>query len=192
MFPYTVAIVLLARIVLALIKNDSRAGKRKSTNEYVRLKNDNNTKIRRRYAMKWFNKRKILNTGPLFNGHVIDIRAFYMLEFDKVPCVNFIGDIDVTNAYKHIRERYSAMIINIYQHCYYDYNEQKSFFNNTIFLMKDERMIELGPNYCHLLHNANDYAWADTLIRELCLFRVIKESPASVQVIGFARPPVMN
>ena len=187
MFPYIMFFVLVVRAVVALAeseKNKPEAGYKKQIR--------NNMKLTRRPKMKWFNGRKILNTGPLFNGHLIDVRAFYMLEFDKVPCINFIGEIDVTNAYRHVNETCRAKIIEIYQHCYYNHDEQQSFFNNTIFLMKDDRMIELGQNYCHVLHKANDYAWANALIKELSVFRVITEAPAQVQVVGFARQPEMN
>jgi hypothetical protein len=41
-----------------------------------------------------FLKRINANTG-LFNGHFIDAKAFYVLRFNAIPCVTFIGDMDV-------------------------------------------------------------------------------------------------
>ena len=142
--------------------------------------------------MKWFFTRKIRETGALFNGHLIDVRAFYILEFDSVPCISFIGELNVTDAFKYVDEIYRRDIINTYQHCYFNHAEQKSFFNNTVFVLTGNRMIEMGNNYCHVLRGPANYAWADRLIKDLARFYVINEIPAQVQVVGFARQAGMN
>lgn len=136
-------------------------------------------------------RRKVSNMNMLFNGHYVDARALYVLEMDAVPCISFIGDIDVSKAFAYITENFRADIKHTYQHSFYDHDSKASYFNNTIFVMANERMLELGNNYCHLLHNRYDYNWADKMLTALADFRMIA-TPAQTQVVGFARQPQMN
>ncbi len=142
--------------------------------------------------MKWFLRRKITNAGPLFSGHFLDVKVFYIVEFDRVPCVQFISELDAAEAYSYIADVFKTDITNTYQHCYFDQAEQKSFFNNTVFVLTGNRMIELGANYCHLLHGPESYAWANRVVKKLAEFQSAASSSAQVQVVGFARQPEMN
>jgi hypothetical protein len=136
---------------------------------------------------KWFSRR-VANTATLFNGHFIEVKTFYTIEFNIVPCVTFIGELDITKAYAYINEQLSANTVAVYQHAYFDHGEKEVLFNNTILVLKDNRMIELGPNYCQILHTTIQYAWARHLVKELAAFRVVQQEPA----IGFARQTTMN
>ena len=122
----------------------------------------------------------------LFNGHFVEIKAFYAFQFGKIPSVSFIGELDVTKVFAHIDESYKYDVVAVYQHSYFDYNEQKMLFNNTIFVLKNNRMIELGDNYCQVLYTPQQYPWVDALIKELVVFRMVKETKED-RIIGFAR-----
>jgi len=131
-------------------------------------------------------KKRIVHAGGMFNGHFIDVKAFYVMSFEKAPCVSFIGDLDVTRAFQHIQTQYKQQIQAIYQHNYFDHDQQKIMFNNTIFVLYDHRMIEVAGNYCQILHTDQQYRWANILINELAAFRV-KPAPQEKRTIGFAR-----
>ena len=132
--------------------------------------------------------RKIRDAVGLFNGYFIEVKALYALEFDAVSSVSFIGEVDTTKAFTLISERLKNDIAAVYQHSYFDHNERKMFFNNTIFVLTSSRMIELGNNWCQLLHAPEQHGWANTLIEELSQFRIVNNE----QVIGFARQAVAN
>lgn len=136
---------------------------------------------------KWLS-RKVVDTVALFNGHFIEVKAFYALQFDAMPCVTFIGELDVTKAYAFINEQLKESIVHVYQHAYFDHQEQQMFFNNTILVLRGNRMIEVGNNYCQVLHTTSQYAWANQLAKELAAFRIVNKEPA----IGFARHSTMN
>lgn len=142
--------------------------------------------------MKWkLWAKKIANANNLFNGHFIDVKSFYVMQFNKVPCVSFIGDMDVTKCYALVKEKYDAVITSTYQHNYFDHDAKTIFFNNTVFVLANSRMIELGNNYCHLLYADNDYSWAKELLNELSVLRVAS-GPVHTQVVGFARQADLN
>jgi hypothetical protein len=132
--------------------------------------------------------RKIKDAFGLFNGHFIEVKALYALEFDDVCCVSFIGETDTSSAFAFINENLKNDIVTVYQHAYFDQNEQKMFFNNTIFILKNKRMIELGNNWCQVLHTPKQHGWAKAVLEQLSAFRIVNNGPA----IGFARQSVAN
>ena len=132
--------------------------------------------------------RKIRDVIGLFNGHFIEAKALYALEFDAVCCVSFIGEVDTTKAFALINEKLKTEIVTVYQHSYFDHNENKMFFNNTIFILVNKIVIELGNNWCQVLHTQEQHGWANTLIEELSAFRIVNNEAT----IGFARQAVAN
>ncbi|MFL5742329.1 MAG: hypothetical protein ACJ75B_19045 [Flavisolibacter sp.] len=132
--------------------------------------------------------RKIKDATGLFNGYFIEVKALYALEFDAVCCVSFIGEIDTTKAFALINEKLKNDIAAVYQHSYFDQNEERMFCNNTIFVLTNKRIIELGNNWCQFLHTPGQYEWANKLIKQLSAFRMVNKEPA----IGFARQSVSN
>ena len=133
-------------------------------------------------------RRKIGDTIGLFNGHFVDAKAFYALEFDAISCVTFIGDIDTGKAFTYINDTLGADIINVYQHSYYDHAEKQMFFNNTLFVLRNRRMIELGNNWCQVLHTPKQHGWANRIIEQLVPYKTKSTEP----VIGFARQAAVN
>jgi hypothetical protein len=133
-------------------------------------------------------KRKIREVIGLFNGHFIEVKALYALLFDEISCVAFIGDLEAGKSYAYILETMSAEIVSTYQHSYFDHAEQKMFFNNTIFILKNRRIIELGNNWGQVLHTPRQYNWANGVISELSKHKIVNNGPA----IGFARQASAN
>ena len=87
-----------------------------------------------------------------------------------------------------INENFKTGIVTVYQHSYFDHSERKMFFNNTIFVLANKIMIELGNNWCQVLHTPEQQEWANDLISQLSAFRNVNNEPA----IGFARQSVAN
>lgn len=132
--------------------------------------------------------RKIRDTLGLFNGHFLEAKALYALEFDAVSSVSFIGDIDTSKAFTLINETLRNEIVSTHQHSFYDHNEGRMFFNNTVFVLTNQRMIELGNNWCQVLHTQSQHGWANDLIKSLSAYRIVNNEP----VIGFARHTAAN
>lgn len=139
---------------------------------------------------KFFTK-GIINPGAMFTGHFIDVKAFYAWHFNRLPSINFIGEMDTTKANAFISERYQYQVEAVYQHAWLDHNENKMFFNNNIFVFQDDRMIELANDYCQVLFSPGEYAWANRVVKELAVFRKVPETNAG-RVVGFARQPAEN
>jgi len=124
----------------------------------------------------------------LFNNYFIEVKALYVLEFDAVSCVSFVGEVDSSKSFGLINDNLKNEIVTVYQHSYFDHNERKMFFNNTIFVLTNKRMIELGNNWCQLLHTPEQQGWANAFIEELSQFKIVNNEA----VIGFTRQTVAN
>ena len=133
-------------------------------------------------------KRRIHDFMSLFYGHFVEVKALYALQFDAVSCVSYIGELDTSKAFAFINENLRAEIVTTYQHSYFDHKEQRMFLNNTIFVLANKRMIELGNNYCQVLYTPKQYTWANNLVESLSQFRMVNHEP----VIGFARHTGVN
>ena len=136
-----------------------------------------------------FFKTKISQVNTLFLGHYVDSKVFYTVQFNEMPCVSFIGEMDAGKAFDFIQSTYRSQVKGIYQHNYFDHDKREFFFNNTLFVLKNKSMIELGNNYCQVLHTKDQYGWGQTMIRELSVFHVTTDAS---KVIGFARSTNMN
>ena len=137
--------------------------------------------------------RRIRNIQALFSDHFIEVKTFYVVRFDRVPCITFIGELDITAALAFIRQKFEAETIGVFQHSYFDHEERKMFFNNTVLVLSGNKLIEVAGNYCQVLHTDHQYEWAFELVKELAKFRVAalaEEVPATV--IGFARQTTLN
>lgn len=135
---------------------------------------------------KWIN-RKVGHNAALFTGHFVEVKAFYAVEFERVPCMAFISEIDVSKAFAYIEKLYRWDIQKTYQHNFFDYEDQEMKFNNTVFVLKGNRMIELAHNYCQVLHQPDQFVWANKLVKNLAQFRKVAEPVKENRVIGFAR-----
>jgi len=128
----------------------------------------------------------------LLTGHFIEVKALYLAEFNAIPCVAFVGELDITKAFGWIRENYRHSIRNVYQHIYWEHSENRDFFNSTIFVFNNKRMVEVAGNYCQILYAEAHYDWAMKLIRELAEFYVAPAPAPAANVIGFVRQSEMN
>ena len=138
--------------------------------------------------------KRINANAELFNGHFVDAKAFYAFRFSAIPSITFIGDLDITKAFAFVKDNCKADIISTYQHSYFNHNDKKFYFNNSIVVLNAKRMIEISDNYCQLLHTTNQYTWAKQLVNELAHFKIEKDAPAfrRTQIVGFAKEAEMN
>lgn len=136
--------------------------------------------------------RRMLRHPELFSGHYIDPRALYVALYNRVPCIVYVGEVDVTAAFRYLQEHYGHMTRGVFQHSYFDHEEGRVLFNNTLFVLSGRRIVELGAGYCQVLHTRRQYAHAHELIRALAAFRRAPVPLQPVRVVGFATQTADN
>jgi hypothetical protein len=131
--------------------------------------------------------RRISSPSGIFNGPFFDVRTLFVVEFDRLPSVCAVGDLEGTRAHTFINMRFNGEIVKTYQHSYFEYDDNAVVGARTIFQLTARRMIEVGPNYVEILHDG-DFDWAHGLAVALAQYRTQPKETT----IGFARNGSMN
>ena len=116
-------------------------------------------------------QQKIMNANSIFQNNFLDSQAYYMYAYQKVPCVTWADQLNTEKVLKYIKQEYADAITGIYQNSKYDRRKKKTSYLTTIILLKDDCLVELGKNYCEVLHTHEDYDMANTLIKEVSRFK---------------------
>jgi len=189
-FEVMAMIVLLLQFVIAMIQ-----AKGKPETNIGRINSYPTTRmtkpVKQRYKMKLNFTRRIKNV-QLFSGHYIDAKALYVLYFDRIPCVCFIGNVDANSAADYMKEKFTAEIVAVYQHAYFDHDKQEVLFNNALFVLTDNRIIEVAIGYVHVLYGPFAFGEVKGLIKALAEFSAAPVPTFQTQVVGFARQTEMN
>ena len=126
----------------------------------------------------------------VFEGHYIDVKAYYAYRFNAMCNLSFIGDLDASAAHEYLVARFKMEFVDIYQHSYFEHAAGELLFNNTIYVLNGKRMIEMGSNYCQVLCRPGQNKWMRELMTSLADFKisVYRHEP----VIGFAVQHTQN
>jgi hypothetical protein len=187
-------IIALTRAVIYVLHQDKSTKNSRGTAREKMYKEMNiNKPTKRRYNMKLNFTRRIKNVQPLFIGHYIDAKALYVLYFDRISNVCYIGNVEANLAYDYIKEKFRDEIVTVYQHVYFDHDKQDTLFNNTLFVLTGKTVIEVGTGYVHVLYEPGKLSEVKELIKALAEFKVVTAVPTyQTKVVGFAREPEMN
>ena len=140
----------------------------------------------RAFKLNFFNRR-IFNINGLFKSNFIDSQVLFAAKFNVLGNISFIKHIDTSKAYTLIMENFGNEIKAVHQYNTFDYTENKALFNVTIFVLKNERIVEIGYDYAEIFYSDKHYNWANALLTDLANCKVDR-----TKVIGFARSEVMN
>lgn len=117
------------------------------------------------------NQQKVIAADSIFQNSFLDCKAYYMYVYQQVPCITWVDQVYTEKVLKHIRTEYAEAITGIFQYSKYDRRKKKSVYNTTIILLKDNCLVELGGEYCEILHTHQDYDMANELVREASRFK---------------------
>ena len=95
----------------------------------------NHQLIRIRYRKVKNKMSKLKHTG-LFNEHFIEAKAFYLKEFNALPCILFMNSIDASEICKRISNHQYGKVLDTYQRSYYYWKESRAESSKTIFILK--------------------------------------------------------
>ena len=131
-------------------------------------------------------KQKLKPAGDngVFDGSYVEVKAFYMREFRQVPCISFIGNLDVTKVFNYIQEGNCGKVLAVYQYNWYNWQHKQIEFSKTVFKLDNKSMIKLGDEYAEILFDANNYPFANRLIEKLRAYEApVKEQDYEINII---------
>ena len=117
------------------------------------------------------NQQKIIAANSIFQNSFLDCKAYYMYAYQQVPCITWVDQVNTDKVLKHIKAEYADAITGIFQFSKYDRKKKKSLYSTTIILLKDNCLVELGGDYCEILHTHEDYDMANALVKEASRFK---------------------
>jgi hypothetical protein len=109
--------------------------------------------------------RKQKPTG-LFDEYFIEAKNFYFKEFNTVPCIAYIGNVNTGEIFKLIETGKFGKVTATYQRNYYNWEQERIEFRKTIFKLEGKMMVKLGEDWLEILFNNNNYAKANDMLHE--------------------------
>jgi len=120
----------------------------------------------------------------LFDNTYIEVRALYKLEFNQVPCISFVNNLDAGKVFSYIREGNCGKVIAVYQRNWYNWQMKRQEFSKTIFKLSGRTIIELGDDYAEILFDKNNFDYANKLVAKLIEMKApAKEQPFEINII---------
>ena len=116
-------------------------------------------------------QQKIMDANSIFRNSFLDCKAYYMYAYQQVPCITWVDQVNTDKVLKHIRTEYADAITGIFQNSKYNRKKKKPQYSTTIILLKDNCLVELGGDYCEVLHTHEDYEMANALVKEASQFK---------------------
>lgn len=136
--------------------------------------------------MKRF-KFKTKNNQQLFDEYFIEPRAFYMKEFNALPCIAYIGNVDTSKIFKLVKENKYGKVKDVYQRNYYSWDDNKILFSKTMFVLEGKMIIRLADDWLDIFFPNNSYARANEMLQEFKdLKAVAKEKDYEINIISLS------
>ncbi len=107
--------------------------------------------------------RKQKPTG-LFDEYFIEAKNFYFKEFNTVPCIAYIGNVNTLEIFKLLESGNFGKVAATYQRNYYNWEQERIEFRKTIFKLQGKMMVKLGEDWLEILFKNDDYAKANDML----------------------------
>lgn len=129
-----------------------------------------------------FSRRRTADVNYVFNAQYIDPKGLFVSAFGELPSVVYITEVDVNRAYPHLKKTLQGQIDAMYQHAHYNYDTGKPEFNVTLFVLRNNMLVETGSDYVGIYYGRQGFGAATQLLKQVADFRISKPS----NKIGFA------
>jgi len=114
-------------------------------------------------------QQRVIGGDNIFGNGLLESRPFYLYYFNTLPNVSFVYNINGEKALAAFRKAYEADIIDIYLREEIGDKDKEYKHDLALVVLKNECVVELGDDYCEILHNGKSAALiADitTLVRK--------------------------
>ncbi len=111
--------------------------------------------------------KRVPGNADLFDNSYIDVKAYYLQEFGTMPCLSFVGDLQVTKAFEYINDGNAGKVLEVYQRTYYNRQHKKQESIKTVFKLENRLLIELGQDYAEIYFARETEAIVEKLVNVL-------------------------
>ncbi|MCB9065594.1 MAG: hypothetical protein H6551_10680, partial [Chitinophagales bacterium] len=126
-------------------------------------------------------------TAELFDYTRINARAAYVQLYGKLPnCVQMYR-INTEKAYKFIQSEYKDLIVQDIHNAEIYADKPKLEKTETLLIMKNEVLIELGETYCEVYYSGEECSLVEKLKEQLPKYKRTKRRPLEINLITQSR-----
>ena len=85
---------------------------------------------------------KSTNSDQFFDQYFIEPKNFYIKIFNTVPCVAYIGNVDISKIFDLVKTNKYGKAIEVFQRIYHDWDNDKIRFSKTLFVLENKIVIK--------------------------------------------------
>lgn len=120
----------------------------------------------------------------IFETSYLEVKAFYVREYNATPCISFINNIDTEKTYAYVSNGFAGKVLGIYQRNYYSWHRGRLEFDTTVFKLENQVMIEVGCEYAEILFANNNFGYANELVKIFSTYKAPeKEMDFEINII---------
>jgi hypothetical protein len=136
---------------------------------------------------------KIINTlrkqkpTGLFDEYFIEAKNFYLKEFNTMPCIAYIGNVNTSAIFSVIQSGQFGKVTATYQRNYFNWKQEQIEFSKTLFKLEGKMMVKLGDDWLEILFSNNDYDRANKMLHTFKTMKAPqKEDDYEINIISLS------
>ncbi len=120
---------------------------------------------------RWKYKRKISkikskNSEQFFDQYFIEPKKFYTTIFNTVPCIAYIGNVDINKLFDLVNTNKYGKVLETFQRIYHDWDDDKIRFSKTLFVLENKIVIRLMEAWSDIFFETSNYDLANAILTE--------------------------
>jgi hypothetical protein len=129
------------------------------------------------------NNQKMMDANSVFAERFLKSKSLYLYQFNTLPSIHFISNIDGEKAYKAFKEAFADLIVSEYQYRWFKEKKKRYQFDETYFILSNNCMVEV-KDYCEILHDGKQGAFIEKCTTLMQSFKERKKKePLEVNLI---------
>jgi hypothetical protein len=127
---------------------------------------------------------KTFRTDKLFDNNLLNTRMLYTFQFNMLPNVQFIGNIDGEKLYSEILSGMKERILSTHEYRWYNHSKKKKVFDETVLVFDNNCMIGFDTTYCEIMHDGGNADFIEMIIKLASKFKDRKRrEPLEINLI---------
>ncbi|MGN6211857.1 AAA family ATPase [Parafilimonas sp.] len=124
-----------------------------------------NYKSKWKYRLK-ISKIKAGNTAQFFDNYFIEPRYFYTVVFNTVPCVAYIGNVDINKLFDLVKTNKYGNVLESFQRIYHNWDDDTVRFSKTLFVLENKIIIRMMDDWSDVYFDTASYDLARIVLAD--------------------------
>jgi hypothetical protein len=126
---------------------------------------------------------KTIDANSVFGKRFLNSMSLYLYQFNNLPSLHFIGNIEGEKAYKAFKEIFADLIVSEYQYRWFKKKNKRFEFDETVFILNNNCIVEID-GYCEILHDGKQDDFIDKCTTLMNRFKERKKrDPLEINLI---------